>query len=190
MEPKGKKMRFSDSEMATIKGAFAENDFLLKAVRKVFLQLPLSSDEEKALTTAFGKAEVCAVVSKAFLPQIDGDAPMYQVIDLWMTVDLKDKHPNDAYIILSARKLVIEYIHQQLHALALFGTGMGVSSEYKFEDLIATDLTPEQWLTNITARNTIVSHVEQQLHQLSVLAGFEKETVEETQARLAKDSMK
>ncbi len=190
MDPKNKKMRYSEAEMSTMKSTFAENEFLIVAIRKVFLQLPLSEAEKKALSNAFSKADVLAVVSKAFLPQIDGDAPMYQVIDLWMTVDLKDKTPDLAYHQLKARKTVIEYLQQGLLELAAIGSGMTSARTIEFTSLINTDVDEEEWYQNITARNTIVSHVEQQLHSLVVLSGMKKETVEETQARLAKDSMK
>lgn len=52
------------------------------------------------------------------------------------------------------------------------------------------DLDPEQAIINLKARNTVIQHIEQQLLSLKLLAGMKEESVEETKARLQKDSSK
>lgn len=52
------------------------------------------------------------------------------------------------------------------------------------------EMTPEQALINIKARNSLISHVDMCLMQLGILAGQKDETVEETKARIAKNSAK
>lgn len=54
----GSQMRFSENELALLRGAFYENDELIKTLRKLFL------------------------------PELDPKAPLGQNIDLWMTLDL------------------------------------------------------------------------------------------------------
>ena len=110
-ETKKAEMRITDAELGLIKMAFADNDVLLKTLRKVFL------------------------------PEITADAPIGQQIDLWMTVKIED-------------------------------------------------LSPEDVIINLKARNTLIQHLEMCLQQLKVLAGSKEESVEDTKARLAKDSAK
>ena len=77
-------MRFSEGELATLKSVFKDNDALLKILRKVFL------------------------------PEIDPTAPIGQVIDLWMTVDVRQLEPEQAMIRLIARNELITHVEQQL----------------------------------------------------------------------------
>jgi hypothetical protein len=52
------------------------------------------------------------------------------------------------------------------------------------------DMSPEQAIINLKARNTVIQHIEQQLLSLKLLAGMKDESVEDTKARLQKDSSK
>jgi hypothetical protein len=52
------------------------------------------------------------------------------------------------------------------------------------------DLSADEALINIKARNSLIQHVEMQLNTLRVLAGQREETVDQTKARIAKDSSK
>lgn len=83
----GRQMRFTQEEVDMIRGAFKGNDKLLKVLRKVFL------------------------------PEIDPYAPVGQVIDLWMTVDIKNQLPEQAMINISARNGIIAHLEQQLFQL-------------------------------------------------------------------------
>lgn len=88
-ENQGQQMRFTDDEIRLIKGAFGGNDTLLKLLRKVFL------------------------------PEYDPKAPISQVIDLWMTVSVKNLSPEEARINIIARNEVINHIEQQLIQLKI-----------------------------------------------------------------------
>lgn len=179
-------MRFSDSELEIIKSIFSENDAILIALRKVFLQFPLSVDESKLiLNNFFGKDEVIKVLRKAYLPELDPDAPLHQLIDLWMTVDIKDKEPEKAINQLVARDIVIKYLDQQLNLLANPQSKIDI----KLSSLIEIGEARETY-SNFIARNTIIQHTEMQLSMLNTLAGYKEETLENTKARLLKDSSK
>lgn len=80
----GKQMRFTQKELDMLKGAFKGNDALLKVLRKIFL------------------------------PEIDPNAPIGQVIDLWMTVDIRNMTPETAWMTLVARNSVITHVEQML----------------------------------------------------------------------------
>lgn len=77
-------MRITDVEMAIIKSTFADNDELLKILRKVFL------------------------------PAVTAKAPIGQTIDLWMTLKIDDMTPEQAITNIKARNLLITHVEQQL----------------------------------------------------------------------------
>lgn len=81
-------MRFTENELALIKSTFKGNTELLKLLRKVFL------------------------------PYYDPKSPYGQVIDLWMTLDLRQLTPEQAYTRLLARNELIMHVEQQLIQLS------------------------------------------------------------------------
>lgn len=85
----GSQMRITPEEMEIIKATFRNNDRLLKLMRKMFL------------------------------PELDPNAPMGQMLDLWMTVSIKDKTPEEAYLELLARNTLISHVDQVLTQMSL-----------------------------------------------------------------------
>ena len=78
-------MRITESDLAILKSLFAENEAALKTLRKVFL------------------------------PEITGDEPVGQIIDLWLTLPIDSyKDANEAVINMKARNLTITHIEQCL----------------------------------------------------------------------------
>jgi len=186
MDKTKQKMRFTDTELSLIKNTFAENEAILKALRKFFLQLPLSKSEKESIQNL--STDTKSVVRKTFLPEIDGDAPFNQVIDLWMTLEMKGKDIDVVYQDALARQELIEYINNRL--LELEGVlPEGISND--FADYSKIDgKDPLDVYIGLTVRNTMLAHVEMQLNQFQVLAGEKSETVEETKERLFKNSSK
>lgn len=184
---KRQSIRFSDTEMKIIKDVFAGNIELLQAIRKVFLQLPLSAVDQAMLITV-KNADILKVIRKAYLPEIEGDAPFHQVIDLWMTVEIKGKDPKDAYLEMVAREKLITYLDQQLQVLG----GASFEDGIKFAELtkILPKTKADEMYVNMVVRNTVIQHNEMQIAMFDVLAGRKDETTEETKERLAKDSSK
>src|SRR5574343_1682775 len=82
-EQKGE-MRISDAELALLKNTFAENDALLKVLRKIFF------------------------------PEVTASAPIGQNMDLWMTLDLNNLSAEDALINIKARNSLISHVEQCL----------------------------------------------------------------------------
>lgn len=186
MKDKNKKqpMRYSDSELAIIKSTFAENERFVKAIRKVFLQIKLNA-EEKELIKGLNE-NVLNIIKKTFLPEIDGDAPLFQLIDLYMqlNIDLKDKSETECHKFIDAKEIEVNYLKQQYAVLS----GEKVKIDIVLADLIDSKSDKYSKLCNIIARNFILSFVDSMLNQLIFLAGLKTETVEETINRLQKDS--
>lgn len=173
------KMRYTPEELGIIKNTFAEDESVLIALRKKMLDFPLSEVEQNLVNF---NENTQKVINKTFNPQIDPEAPIHQVIDLWMTVDFKEKTPEQARILFKARDLVLKYIQERLD---------GKKPKISFKSLNYSDKNDDETnLVKQTARNTILGHVEQQLNQLQFLAGQKDETVEELMERLNKDSAK
>lgn len=186
-ETKKQTKRYTDQELSLIKNTFLDNDSLLKVIRKVMLQLPLNAVDQSMISLNLtGKKGVLAILRKTFLPEIDSEAPLSQVIDLWMTVSIADKTPDEAYPHLVARQRLIEYIDQQLKVLET-----GKEGKIKFLDFIKLgDRNSEEIYSDLMTRNTMISHTEQQLSGLQILASMTPETLEEATERTKKDSAK
>jgi hypothetical protein len=77
-------MRITDEELRLIKNTFAENDDLLKLLRKVFL------------------------------PELNAKAPLGQQIDLYMTIPVDNMTMEQALVNLKARNTLINHVEMQL----------------------------------------------------------------------------
>lgn len=181
-------MRYSDEELSLIKSTFAENDDLIKAVRKAILQMPLNAVELSLIGLNFkDKEDMMRIMRKNFTPELDGNVPLGQEIDLFLTIGLKDMLPDIAAIHLKSIKIWHDYLVERMDELE----GKKVAKPTKLKDLKnIDDKTDEQMYVDMLARNTIVNSTEQQLNQLYILAGAKDETPEETIKRLHKDSSK
>lgn len=185
VEKKKQTIRYTDGELEIIKATFADNEELLKAIRKHFLQIPLDPIDQDIIKQV--KGGVLKVLRKSFLPEIDGNAPFHQVIDLWMTLEIKDKRPEEVAYLAEAREKLIDYLDQQLSLLE----ETIKKPKIMFHKLVEKkDKTAIELYTDLTVRNTVIAHTEMQINQLFVLAGRKEETTEQTKERLLKDSMK
>lgn len=105
---KGKQMRFTEEELDLIQRTFKGNEKLLKLMRKVFL------------------------------PEYDPDAPLGQVIDLWMTVPVKEMTPNDAMVNILSRNALISHVEMQLQQLNLLA-GVDAKTEEEIKEKLKKD---------------------------------------------------
>lgn len=85
-------------------------------------QMRITDIERSIIRNTFkGNAELLKLMRKVFLPEYDPEAPLGQVIDLWMTVKIDDKDPEAAYTHLVARNQLINHVDSclmQLNTLA------------------------------------------------------------------------
>ncbi len=188
-KPKKQTMRYSDEELGLIKATFAENDDLIKVLRKAFLQLGLSKAELTLLQTVFPEnSSAFNLLKKTLHPEIDGYAPIFQVTDLWANVEIKDKSSDQAIPYIFAREIMVNYMTESFENLTK------ENPEYKIFLNQLTKIDHEEDIIDIhskvLARNTILMHVEFQLNQLLTLAGKKEETVEKSKEKLAKNSSK
>lgn len=95
----GSQMRITQEEIELIQRVFKGNDKLLKLMRKMFL------------------------------PEIDPNAPIGQVLDLWMTVKIDEMTPEEAMINLKARNSLISHVDQVLMQLVLISMQANTTPE-------------------------------------------------------------
>lgn len=179
------KMRYGDNELGIIKSTFSENPALLLVMRKVFFQAPLTKGDLDVLKAVRENKAVQSVVRKTYLPEVELDAPVGQIIDLWLTVDSKDKSPEESTTALKVRARLLELIEAGLKRLE---TDKTEPTEEIIKWTPDFELDDQKLYVEWTARNGLITHTEFQLSQLSFLAEKKNETPEETKKRLEKDS--
>lgn len=85
----GSQMRITEDEQALIKSTFKNNETLLKLMRKMFL------------------------------PELDPNAPIGQMVDLYRTIPTKDRDAESIATELTARNMVIDHVDNVLMQLLL-----------------------------------------------------------------------
>ena len=186
----GQVMMFSDSELSLIKNTFADNDEYLFAVRKVLLQFPLS-EVERGMVRSFTSPAVYALLKKRIHPELDPEAPLFQLADLYqgLTNDLMSKGVEEMAPRLDFKQLQIEYFDQQFDALKDIDNAAPPSIILDRMKQIKGITHYEAFVGNLT-RNNILSWVDASLNYLKVIAGKKEETPEEQKKRLERDSSK
>lgn len=184
-------LRFTDKELKLMKNVFAEKPEMLIAIRKVMLQIELTEQEDVLIKTVV-KGDVPALIRKVFLPTIDGNAPLNQIVDLMMTIKIEDKTPEEAHPHIMARKQMIDYIDQQLSQFEIPSKVEEINLEYlsRVDGAAQDGKSKNGNYIDLTTRNTIIQHVEQMLFQVKVLAGTVEETEEEMHKRITQNSSK
>jgi hypothetical protein len=184
------KMRFTDAELSLMKGLFANNEELLYIIRKALLQFTLTEPEEISLRKSINK-EMLGILNKVFLPTLDPESPVFQMTDMVLGLgpDIREKSPEDAIPYILAKEIEISYLAQQLDFLENMDNETPIYLE-DMANLKVTKTNKEKVWANIMARNFLLSFIDTHIQQIKFLAGLKEETVEETKARLLKDSSK
>ena len=184
MKEQKRKMRFTEEELSLINSTFGGNESLVMSVRKFFLQAE-TPEEFKTLNEQI-TGDTLLVLKKVLLPEIDADAPLGQVVDMWRNIELKSKSVEETNLAMESVQIVIDYLSQRFTALINGGEG---GQDIRLKGLIYDkEKDPRQAHVELLARNTIIDQVELNMLQLAILAGEEKETPDEMRKRLLKDS--
>lgn len=178
-------LRYSDSELKLMNDTFSEKHDLLMLLRKFFLQ-GLMSQGERENVKFFANPNMLEILKKTYLPEIDLNTPIGQIVDLWSNVDTKNKGVEDACLEMAMRENLIKYVKDRFTDL-INDTDGGL----RLSDLEYDSSRPDREnFINIGARNMIISHVDFQTGQIWILAGQKSESIKEIQARLFKNSSK
>jgi hypothetical protein len=181
---------YNDQELELIKSVFAENEELIYIIRKVLLQFPLTESEEIQLRGVMNE-EVYQVLKKRIFPEMSDDFPLGQIGDLYQTLtnDLKVKSVEDMVPLFDAKQLELEYLELQFTVLKNLGTN--VPQTIRLSELATLkDKTGYQRYVDTTARNFLLGFIDPMLIMIKNLAGQKNETLEETKARIQRNSNK
>lgn len=179
--------RFTEEEQSLIRNSFGGKEEILKSVRKLFYQLELAERDLNNLIDVKKSKQVKALLRKAILPELDGDAPFFQVMDRWIGLKgLMERTPEGMSPLIEAREKVVEYLGQQLNALE------GKEEiKIKFNDFLPSkEKSAEDNMIDLLARDSIINLIEFELHDLKVLSEEKEETKEEREERIKANSSK
>ena len=96
-------MRVSDEEITLLNAAFADNEELLIAIRNVFFGIATESEKMYVQSVFDGNESLKSLCTNVF-PTISGEIPIGQTIDLWLTLECKDKTDEEVESQLIARQ--------------------------------------------------------------------------------------
>jgi len=182
-------LRYTESELSVIKNTFADNDGLLKALQKFFLQIPLNVVDLSLLQTSIKSKELLKTIKKVVFPELTDDVPFLQIWDYTLGIDFKGKMQEQIVADIKSNKLFIDYFKQQLKALE--NGEWAIQQKIKLSELgDITDKLDTDLYIDTLARNNIIGTVSGRMSQLYVLAGRKTETPEEQEKRLTQDSTK
>lgn len=117
-QPKLKrKIRWTDAELVTIRGLFAEKDEFLMVIRKALLQGELNERENTMIKGL--DAEANRIIRKNYLASLDAECPLGQTASIYnQLTKLSDQIPEVAMPFIKAVDLEAKYLNQQLKVLS------------------------------------------------------------------------
>lgn len=173
---------------------FANNDTLLKLLRKVFFQMELNEEELAILGNAFnGNQLLYKAFKKVCLPEISYDAPIGANPSRWVDRKYSDMLMAETHALVVARQLSIKFIKLGLGRLLDIVENKVPDAREMVIDLNMSDTyedkTPMETKVAICAWQDSLSHLEHScLLQAKLLAEMPDESPEQRAARLKKDS--
>lgn len=176
---------FNEAELSLIKNTFSENEPLLYAIRKVFLQFELN-DGDRAMLKLVNE-NVLNVLKKRMLPELSNVFPLGQLPSLMSTLtrQLEGKDVRDMALQFKAKQVQIDYLTQQFAVLA-----GGAGGTIKLADLGTITEDPEETFINMTAYLFLLGYIDPMLIMIKTIAGKKEETLAQLNERLKRDSNK
>src|SRR3990167_10322914 len=176
--------RYTNEELGIFKVFFKDNDALLMVIRKFLLGGALTEDEKKIYATFKENKELVLAVKKEFLPQIDPNAPLFQLVDLFYTIDVKNLVVEGAYYQMQMTEKLCEYLGQKFSEIT-----DGIPSVLTLASLTYDKSKGSiQAYIDLGARNLILTYLDTHFFQLGELAKTEwEETEVEKKAREEKE---
>lgn len=168
---KNQLMKYNDQELELLRVLFKDNEDLLFVIRKVFLQFDLEEAERKMLDNIMND-KTFALLKKIFLPELDPDAPLFQMTDLILTLKYEMEGKESSALIFQAKQIEMDYLAQQLEVLKdekaeqkikLSELAKLIDDERQIKD--AYELIP-----NITARNWLLSKIDTEIRDMKILS--------------------
>ena len=176
---------FNNKEIDLIKSAFAENDVLLIAVRKLFFGQEISEDEKKMIKATFVNEDVVNALRRKVYGLNSFETPIGQLSDFWLGVE--------SQIFGASRDTVYQAVMSKELVLDMFTKGFNLLTNPDGEK-VNVDINPmieaDPLGVKIIARNLYMKAIETGLLGVKTIAGMKTESTEEAVKRLKQDSSK
>ncbi len=182
---------YTDKEYDLMAQLFADNVKLLMTLRKHFLQGEMTESEQSLIKGFAKNPQAMELLRKTLIPDINPEAPVGQLVDLWVSIDTKNKLCEDAYLEMKAKLIFVKYLEQQFTLLE--GKPVHIADLIRLEQFIFNnDKDPEFAFIDLQARNTLLVHIDGLFHFLmrTAIQTATKLTPEEMSKKLEQDSNK
>jgi hypothetical protein len=193
MRDKNQILIYTDAEISLIKAVFADNEDLLYALRKVFLQFPMTDTEMKLIKDAM-TPEVITILKKRIYPEMTGDEPFGQLSDVYQVLnnDLASKDVSEMDPIFISTQLVVDYLAQQFETLKEIDSDSVTNKKLiLLDDLkVLKEKSSFEQYVDTKARNFIIGHIDGKLQMIKTIAGEKTETTEQAKERMTRNSNK
>lgn len=159
---------FTEEELSLLSNTFYENDNLLLTIRKFILQGELDQVEKSFIDNL--TPDTIKIVRKQLLPEINPNAPYYNLRDMWTSINTNEKMIEDVYLDMKAQKIAIDYLEQQLNMLK-GGTSFAIIKLIKLKELVYNDKKDaEKSFIELKARNLLLTHIDASIQQIRTIA--------------------
>lgn len=175
---------YNDKEIELLKATFAENDFLLLAIRKLFFGGELTDEQKKVIVATFKSKEVRGVFQRKVYGLNNLDTPVGQLSDFWLGAEKQ--------IFGASKDTIKQALHSKARVLAMFEQafelltnpdGEKIKIDYSIEE-------DDELGIGLIARNMYMQAIETSILTIKTIAGQKSESVKDTVARLKQDSTK
>lgn len=178
------KFMFSNKEIDLIKTTFAENEELLKNLRKLWFGADLSKEVKEDIKNTFSNKDLLEAVRHKVYGLNNFDTPIGQLSDFWVGVEKQ--------IFGASRDTIEQAVQSKILVLGMFEKAFKLLENPDGERVVV-DFKPSMvdgLQIALIARNLYMQAIETSLITILTIAGKKEETLEETLKRLQKDSNK
>jgi hypothetical protein len=172
---------FNDKELRIIKDTFADNEDLLKSVRKLLFGAEISLQEKENIKNTFSNPEVLEAVRHKIYGLNNFDTPIGQLSDFWMGAE--------SQMFGAPLPQIKQAIEVKTKVLAMFTKGFELLVNPDGEK-VSTEIVIDELGVGIIARNLYMKAIDMGLFTVLNIAGKKGETIEELYKRLEKNSAK
>jgi len=184
------KLMYNDRELLLIKSVFAENEELLKSVRKLMFGSKVSLKEIEAIKSSFSNPDVVDAVKHKVYGLNNLETPIGQLSDFWMGAETQifGASRDTIYQAVAVKEKVLE-MFEKAFALLTNPDGEKVNLEVK-SILNKPRAEIDELQIDLIARNLFMKAIDSGLFAIMTIAGKKDETLEDVLNRLSKNSNK
>lgn len=178
------KLMYGERDIELLKQVFAENEYLLQTLRKLFFGYELSQEDKDLVIQTFKSQEVRDVLRHKIYGLNNVNTPIGQVSDFWLNTE--------SQVFGQSKDTIKQAIQSKKIILGMFEKSMELLTNPDGEkvDVSFNPDTCDELGIDLIARNIYMKSVENALLGIKTIAGQKTESVEQTMKRLKKDSAK